>query len=187
LDLEACPPVLDSPTRVGIVTFAQALPFVLAALLGGPARTGHYGVMTPVLLRAATATDIPAVLEFWLLAAEGTNRTESDSASALERLLANDPGALVLAVEEELIVGSLIAGWDGWRGHLYRFAVRPNRRRQGIGRMLLDAAERRFTNLGSHRADAMVLAGNASAHPAWSAAGYAPQPEWTRWVKPLTR
>jgi len=30
-----------------------------------------------------------------------------------------------------------------------------------------------------------VLDDNIAAHKIWSAAGYAPQPEWSRWVKPL--
>jgi ribosomal protein S18 acetylase RimI-like enzyme len=139
--------------------------------------------MTAVVLRAAEAADIPAVLDFWKIAAEDTNR--ADSAPALERLLERDPSALILADEDGRIVGSLIAGWDGWRCHLYRFAVHPQRRRRGIGRTLLAHAERRFADSGAARADAMVLDDNDSVHPVWSAAGYAPQPEWSRWVKSL--
>ena len=138
---------------------------------------------TSVTLRAATATDVPAVLDFWKVAAENTNR--ADSASALERLLERDPAALMLADEGGRIVGSLIAGWDGWRCHLYRFAVHPDHRRQGIGRALLDAAELRFAAFGGERVDAMVLADNTLAQSAWAAAEYAPQPEWVRWVKPV--
>ena len=138
-----------------------------------------------VVLRAASVVDIPAVLDFWKLAAEDTNRAGSDSAPALERLLERDPAALMLADEDGRIVGSLIAGWDGWRCHLYRFAVHPDRRRRGIGRKLLAAAERRLATARAHRADAMVLADNTSAHPAWAASGYLAQPEWVRWVKPL--
>jgi len=143
------------------------------------------GVMPSVVLRPALITDIPAVLTFWKLAAEDTNRAESDSGPALERLIERDPAALMLAEENGLIVGSLIAGWDGWRCHLYRFAVHPERRRRGIGRALLEAAEQRFISWGGHRADAMVLADNVIAHPAWAASGYAPQSQWQRWVKPL--
>ena len=79
----------------------------------------------------------------------------------------------------------MIAGWDGWRCHLYRLAVHPDHRRRGIARAMLEAAERRFVSAGGHRADAMVLDTNELAHPAWQTAGYAPQPVWSRWVKPL--
>jgi ribosomal protein S18 acetylase RimI-like enzyme len=135
-------------------------------------------------LRASTAEDVPAVLAFWKLAAEDTNRVGDDAAAVLA-LLDRDPEALQLAVDDGEIVGSLIAGFDGWRCHLYRFAVHPGRRREGIGRRLLDAAEQRFRAFGGHRADAMVLDDNTLAHPAWSSAGYTPQPQWRRWTKNL--
>jgi ribosomal protein S18 acetylase RimI-like enzyme len=138
--------------------------------------------MPSVVLRPATTEDVNAVLAFWRLAAEDTDR--ADTAEALELLLARDPAALILADGGE-IVGSLIAGWDGWRCHLYRFAVHPDRRRQGIGRALLEAAERRFVDVGGRRADAMVLDDNEPAHGAWAASGYVRQPQWSRWVKPL--
>ena len=134
-------------------------------------------------LRPAVVADIDAVLRFWRSAAEDTNR--ADTAEAVRYLLARDPDALILAEDAGEIVGSLIAGWDGWRCHLYRFAVQPERRRQGIGRALLAAAEHRFAAVGGRRADAMVLDDNAADRAAWAAAGYAHQPEWSRWVKPL--
>ncbi|MEU9032509.1 GNAT family N-acetyltransferase [Streptomyces sp. NPDC048383] len=137
-------------------------------------------------LRIATASpaDLTAVLEFWKDAAEGTSI--SDDLAGVERLYARDPHALLLARRGGELVGTLIAGFDGWRCHLYRFAVHPAHRRQGIGTALLTAAEERFVALGGRRADAMVLGGNQDAHGAWDAAGYHPQDSWSRWVKPLT-
>ena len=78
-----------------------------------------------------------------------------------------------------------IAGWDGWRCHLYRLAVAPNRRRRGIGGALIAAAQERFRVLGGTRADAMVLDDNDDARAIWAANGYRRQAEWSRWVKPL--
>jgi ribosomal protein S18 acetylase RimI-like enzyme len=135
-------------------------------------------------VRPGTVADVPDLLTFWQVAAHDAHRPP-DAAPAVEALIARDPGALLLAVDGAVIVGSVIAGWDGWRCHLYRLAVAPTRRRQGIGRALLEAAEERFRRLGGTRADAMVLADNADAHHAWRAGGYAPQAEWSRWIKPL--
>ena len=137
-----------------------------------------------ITLRPATAADVASVLAFWRIAAENTNR--SDSARAVQELITRDPQALLIAIDDEQIVGSVIAGWDGWRCHLYRLAVHPAQRRQGIGRLLLDAAEQRFATLGGQRADAMVLNDNELGIKAWTAAGYVPQTDCARWVKPLT-
>ncbi|MFF7899346.1 GNAT family N-acetyltransferase [Streptomyces sp. NPDC088817] len=135
-------------------------------------------------IRAATADDLDTVLAFWATAAEGTSI--SDDRDGVARLIARDPGALLLALRDGELAGTVIAGFDGWRCHLYRLAVHPDRRRQGIGSALLAAAEERFVRLGGRRGDAMVLTRNESAHHAWRAAGYAPQERWRRWVKPLT-
>ena len=140
--------------------------------------------MGDVVLRAAEITDLGAVLAFWRVAAEDAHRPV-DTPGALAALHLRDPEALIVAVEGAEIVGTVIAGWDGWRCHLYRLAVRPSRRRQGIGQALVTAAENRFRALGGTRADAMVLNDNDRAHHIWKAAGYHRQPEWSRWVKPL--
>ncbi len=142
--------------------------------------------MIDFILRAAVPEDVPAVLALWARAAKGVSIT--DDADGVAALLARDPECLLAAVRADdpaVLLGTVIAGWDGWRCHLYRLAVDPEHRRCGIGAALLAAAEERFTALGGRRADAMVLDENEQGHRTWQAAGYGPQPQWSRWVKPL--
>ncbi|MEW1833046.1 MULTISPECIES: GNAT family N-acetyltransferase [unclassified Streptomyces] len=140
--------------------------------------------MSDLHIRSAALSDIDAVLAFWGEAAEGTSI--SDDRDGVARLITRDPDALILAERDGRLVGSVIAGFDGWRCHLYRLAVHPEQRRQGIGSALLTAAEERFVALGGRRGDAMVLERNETGQHAWRAAGYAPEEQWRRWVKHLT-
>ena len=140
--------------------------------------------MSDLHIRSAALSDIDAVLAFWREAAEGTSI--SDDREGVARLITRDPDALILAERDGRLVGSVIAGFDGWRCHLYRLAVHPEHRRQGIGSALLSAAEERFVALGGRRGDAMVLERNETGQHAWRAAGYAPEEQWRRWVKHLT-
>ncbi|WP_374226961.1 GNAT family N-acetyltransferase [Streptomyces sp. JJ38] len=136
-----------------------------------------------VRVRTARIADAEAVLAFWGVAAEGVSI--SDDRSGVTALIERDPQALLLAERGGELVGTVIAGFDGWRCHLYRLAVHPAHRRQGISTLLLAAAEKRFAELGGRRGDAMVLDRNESAHQAWTSAGYAREQQWSRWVKHL--
>ncbi|MFT3855773.1 MAG: GNAT family N-acetyltransferase [Ilumatobacteraceae bacterium] len=114
---------------------------------------------------------------------ERTPRWPADSVAAVRALLGRDPEALIVARDSSTIVGTVIAGWDGWRAHLYRLAVHPQHRRRGIATSLLDAAEARLSALEATRFDAMVLDGNDLGQAAWVARGYERQPDWSRWVR----
>jgi len=133
-------------------------------------------------LRAASASDIDGLLGLWQEAAEN-NARPPDTGRAVMALLNRDPGDLILAEHDGVLIGSVIAGWDGWRYHLYRLAVRPGWRRQGVGSALLDAAESRLMAMGATRIDAMVLDANDLGQDLWQARGYSRQDDWRRWVK----
>ncbi|GAA0435294.1 GNAT family N-acetyltransferase [Acrocarpospora corrugata] len=136
-----------------------------------------------LVIRSGAVADLPAILEFWVEAAEGTDRR--DDPNKVVALIERDPEALLIAEIGGRMVGTLIAGWDGWRAHLYRLAVAVEFRRRGIGGALIEAAEERFSGFAAFRVDAMVLHDNELAHHAWQAAGYRRQAQWGRWVKPL--
>jgi ribosomal protein S18 acetylase RimI-like enzyme len=131
-------------------------------------------------LRPATADDVERVLTLWLHAAEPTS---TDSAEALAGLLRHDPGALIVAESDGRIVGSVIAGWDGWRGAIYRLAVDPEHRRRGLGQSLLRAAEERLTALGGRRLHAIVVEANANAVAFWDATDWEHQAGQLRFAK----
>ncbi len=115
-------------------------------------------------IKPAVADDIAPVLELWRSSAAPTS---TDSADALERLLRQDPGALMVADAGGEIVGTVIAGWDGWRGSIYRLAVAPAHRRGGLGGRLLREAEHRLAALGARRMHAIVVGDDERAMAFW--------------------
>ena len=75
------------------------------------------------VLRGASAADVGGLLALWVEAAENDSRPP-DTSAAVTALLERDPDAVILAEHDGELIGSIIAGWDGWRCHLYRLAVR---------------------------------------------------------------
>jgi ribosomal protein S18 acetylase RimI-like enzyme len=138
--------------------------------------------VTPIL-RAGTAADIDAALALWRRAEAGPSSTES--ADDVRWLLERDPEALLLADAEGEIVGSLIAGWDGWRGTFYRLAVDPAHRRRGLATELVRAGEERLRAHGAKRLNAIVESEEADAMAFWASAGYELQTARSRFVKNL--
>ena len=131
-------------------------------------------------LRPATADDIASVLAFWRESAEPTS---TDSAEVLASLIDRHPGALIVAEAGGRIVGTVIAGWDGWRGSIYRLAVGSGQRRSGLGRALLRAAEDRLAELGAQRLHAIVVESNDAAVAFWTASDWEHQGGQLRFAK----
>ena len=131
-------------------------------------------------LRSATGDDIAAVLAFWDTTAEPTS---TDSADALAGLLRRDPDALIVAEMDGRIVGSVIAGWDGWRGAIYRLVVDGEHRRRGLGHTLLRAAEDHLAALGARRLHAIVVGSNPNGVAFWEASDWEQQAGQLRYAK----
>jgi ribosomal protein S18 acetylase RimI-like enzyme len=136
-------------------------------------------VTFPYPIRTATPHDITAVLALWA-AARSEHAETPDTREALERLLGADPQALLIAGEVD---GALIAAFDGWRGNMYRLAVKPAKRREGIARALVEDGEARLRARGAPKVTALVGRGDRQAEALWRAAGYQDDASIGRWVR----
>lgn len=132
-----------------------------------------------VRVASATSVHLDPVVDLWNRAA-GPTRHPGGRAEA-EILLRRDPGALLVAVSDDRVVGTLIVGWDGWRCHLYRLAVEPSLRRSGIAGALVAEACRRASDHGAVRIDAMVNTENLGAVAFWENAGFSADTHDGRW------
>jgi ribosomal protein S18 acetylase RimI-like enzyme len=136
-----------------------------------------------VLIRPATHDDIARVLDCWHRAEAAQSTT--DDPDSLGRLLDRDAESLLLAVLDGEVVGTLVVGWDGWRGAMYRLAVLPEWRRRGVARELVSEGERRLRELGARRIGAVVISEHDPAVEFWRALGYERNDRVDRFVKTL--
>src|SRR5262249_55808561 len=92
---------------------------------GCPARLKS-SVEPRIGIRPCVAADVPAVLALW----RGSEASPSptDTPEAVARLLGEPAAVLLVGLDGDRVVGTVIAGWDGWRGNIYRLAVLPEYR-----------------------------------------------------------
>jgi ribosomal protein S18 acetylase RimI-like enzyme len=81
---------------------------------------------------------VPAVLSLWA-DSRASSAVTVDTVEAVEAVIEQPGSELLLAFSSESLVGTLVVGWDGWRGNMYRLAVREDMRRRGIALALVDA------------------------------------------------
>src|SRR4029078_3574962 len=97
-------------------------------------------------VRNGTPEDAEAVLALWKAADATPSLT--DAPDELRRIAVRPEVAFVVAVVDGAIVGSIIAGFDGWRGNIYRLATHPDHRRRGVAPALLRKDEEALRHRG---------------------------------------
>jgi ribosomal protein S18 acetylase RimI-like enzyme len=140
------------------------------------------------LIRRVRDDELAAVLQTWD-AAGVTPPSVSDSIEGLTRLIREPAALLLVATIDDQIVGSVIAGWDGWRGNIYRLAVTPEYRRKGIARRLVAEITRELFAKGATRLSALVEHEHQWAMDFWdsmSELGYERDPKFARYIADRT-
>ena len=86
------------------------------------------------------------------------------------------PDLSLVALEGLLVVGSVMAGYEGHRGWISRIAVLRTHRHKRIGRALLLEAEKRLAALGCIKINLQVVERNSAVVRFYEEAGYEIEP-----------
>jgi ribosomal protein S18 acetylase RimI-like enzyme len=91
---------------------------------------------------------------------------------AIPTKLAVQPELFLAALDGDLVIGSIMAGYDGHRGWLYAVAVLNSHRRRGVGTALVRGAEDRLRSMGCSKINLQVRASNATVVEFYKRLGY---------------
>ncbi len=91
----------------------------------------------------------------------------------IARKLAVQRELFLVAVEGGEIIGTALAGYDGHRGWVYTVAVKPTRRRRGVGAALMARVEEGLREKGCPKLNLQVRASNRQAVAFYERLGYA--------------
>jgi ribosomal protein S18 acetylase RimI-like enzyme len=126
--------------------------------------------MASVLVRAYRETDEARVIELWMIA--GLLRPWNDPKKDIARKLKVQRDLFLVAEIEGVVVGVVMAGYDGHRGWVNYLAVDIGQRRRGIGTALIRDAERRLKLLGCPKINLQVRIENTAVQQFYAALGY---------------
>ena len=135
-----------------------------------------------MIFREYADEDFRAVVALWdaCRLTRPWNPPEGDIALARD----SGHGSLIVAEDEEGVVGSVMVGHDGHRGWLYYLAVAPTQQRRGLGRALVREAEKWLEARGVRKVQLMIRPENTEVLRFYAAIGYEEQPIrlMTRWL-----
>ena len=98
------------------------------------------------------------------------------AATAIPEKVRFQADLMLVALDGDQVVGSVMAGYDGHRGWISRIAVLKSQRGSGVGQSLLMGAERRLAALGCVKVNLQVVQSNSATVEFYEKSGYQIEP-----------
>jgi ribosomal protein S18 acetylase RimI-like enzyme len=90
----------------------------------------------------------------------------------IDKKLEFGDGLFFVALDDQAVIGTVMAGYDGHRGWIYSIAVAPSYRKKGLGSSLLAFAEQKLSELGCMKINLQIMKGNEVVESFYLANGY---------------
>jgi len=129
-----------------------------------------------IVTREFSIDDYEAALELWQRV-EGVEVAEGDDKEGIAQFVARNPGLSRVATDGSTIVGVVMCGHDGRRGHIYHLAVEPAYRGCGLGKRLVQECLDGLRQVGVVRAIILVADNNRAGAEFWKRTGWEDIPE----------
>jgi ribosomal protein S18 acetylase RimI-like enzyme len=126
-----------------------------------------------VEIRPLAHADRSGAVELWHRC--GLTRPWNPPETDFDRAAAGAGSAVLGGFVGGCLAATAMVGHDGHRGWVYYLAVDPDRRRAGLGRAIMAAAEQWVRDAGIPKMQLMVRADNREAAGFYGALGFAPE------------
>ncbi len=127
--------------------------------------------MTDLEIRPYEEADQDAVVELWREC--GLVAPQNDPVKDIRRKLHVRRDLFLVGLLGPRLVGTVMAGYEGHRGWVNYLAVVPDCRRRGLGRRLMEEAERLLRAAGCPKINLQVRSSNADVIGFYRSIGYA--------------
>jgi ribosomal protein S18 acetylase RimI-like enzyme len=106
----------------------------------------------------------------------GVGVSDADSCAGIDMFLQRNPGFSFVAIQGGRLVGTILVGHDGRRGHIHHLAVEVQSRGQGLARKLVNAGLAKLTEAGIQKCHLLVFHDNESGQAFWRFVGAEERP-----------
>jgi len=110
------------------------------------------------------------VIHLWKIC--DLTRPWNDPNKDIDRKLTDNTGKLFLLKKGDLILGSVMVGYDGHRGSVYYLSIHPDFQKKNLGRMLMNHSENYLLTLGCPKLNLMVRTSNLPVIEFYDRLGY---------------
>ena len=123
-------------------------------------------------IRVMEISDYEKVYALWMSCKNMGFNNLDDSKEGIEKFLKRNPDTSFVAVEDDAVVGIVLAGHDGRRGYVYHMSVAENYRKQGIGAQLMSHCEEALKREGINKAALLVFNRQEVGKAFWEKQGF---------------
>jgi len=121
-------------------------------------------------IRPFAIADEDAVVALW--ERTGLTRPWNDPRKDIRRKLKVRPDLFLVAEQDNVVIGTVMVGYDGHRGWINYLGVDPDNRRKGVARALMAEAERLLRLEGCPKINLQVRSTNAETIEFYRRIGY---------------
>ena len=127
--------------------------------------------MNPIITAFDTRLHHDQVISLWI-EVFGYEAEHNAPQLVIDKKLDFGDGLFFVALDDQAVIGTVMAGYDGHRGWIYSIAVSPSYQKKGLGTSLLSFAERKLSELGCMKINLQIMEGNEAVENFYLANGY---------------